>query len=124
MKLETKEAIENFIKENCSLINKYLSWSIALDEASDIEEFIEQLEKEVYYCEIIYYANALEFLMEYDAGLQEACKIAYELGYETKDLNSELLATLLLQEIIREEIAELRGFLENLELEDEEEEEV
>ncbi len=48
--------------------------------------------------EIIYFYKAIEYLKEYDNSLFESISIADELGYETKQLNSELLATLLYQQ--------------------------
>lgn len=45
--------------------------------------------------DIIYYYHAMEFLKENDASLMDSLEIADELGYSVKDLNSELLASLL-----------------------------
>ena len=45
--------------------------------------------------DIIYYHNAIEFLKENDPSLNNSLEIAEELGYSIKDLNSELLASLL-----------------------------
>ncbi len=45
--------------------------------------------------DIIYYSNAIEYLQENDQSLWESLEIASDYGYETKDLNSELLASLL-----------------------------
>lgn len=45
--------------------------------------------------EIIYYSNAIKYLQENDPSMQEAIEIASDYWYETKNLNSELLASLL-----------------------------
>ena len=45
--------------------------------------------------EIIYYYKAIKYLAEFDASLSESLEIANELGYELKNINSELLASLL-----------------------------
>ncbi|HKJ31795.1 MAG TPA: hypothetical protein VKA34_08200 [Balneolales bacterium] len=75
--------------------------------------------------EIIYYANAIEYLANNDASLQESCSIAAEMGYTTENLNSELLASLLYSQEIRNEFEELRDEIEDFlsEVEDDEEEE-
>lgn len=57
--------------------------------------------------EIIYYSRAMEYLMENDTSLQESISLAADMGYETKALNSELLATLLFQQNLREELDKL-----------------
>lgn len=45
--------------------------------------------------EIIYYSEAMNYLMENDPSLKESLKLASELGYTIENLNSELLASLL-----------------------------
>ena len=57
--------------------------------------------------EIIYYSKAMKYLQEHDPSLCEALEIADEMGYEVKNLNSELLATLLYQQNFRQEFCEL-----------------
>ena len=45
--------------------------------------------------EIIYYSNAIQYLKEKDPSLSESIEIAEEIGYSLKNLNSEILASLL-----------------------------
>jgi hypothetical protein len=45
--------------------------------------------------EIIYYSNAIKYLSENDPSLSESIELAEELGYTLKNLNSEILASLL-----------------------------
>lgn len=52
-------------------------------------------DRQITNAEIIYYDNAMEFLMKNDNGLHECMEIASEYGYEVSQLNSELLASLL-----------------------------
>jgi len=75
--------------------------------------------------EIIYYANAIEYLAKNDPSLQESCSLAAEMGFATENLNSELLASLLYSQEIRNEFEELRDEIEDFlsEVEDDEEEE-
>ena len=79
--------------------------------------------------EIIYYSNAIKYLQENDASLNESLEIAEEYGYELKNLNSEVLASLLAsrnsQESfydVRDEIEEFFAELEEDEEDDEEDE--
>ena len=44
--------------------------------------------------EIIYYSSAIRYLKDNDPSLCQSLEIATEYGYETKNLNSELLASL------------------------------
>ena len=79
--------------------------------------------------EIIYYSMAMEFLREHDPSLQESLQIADDMGYSPKNLNSEILASLLASQVNRDEFSELEDeitlFFTDLrdELEEEEEEE-
>ena len=59
-------------------------------------------------CEVTYYSNAIKYLQENDASLMESLEIAAEYGYELKDLNSEILASLLKSQNVRDEFLELR----------------
>lgn len=54
--------------------------------------------------EIIYYSNAMKFLSENDPSLTDSLSIANEYGYNLENLNSEILATLLRQHIIKSEL--------------------
>ena len=44
--------------------------------------------------DIIYYYNAIEYLKENDTSLCESLELAAEMGYQTENINSELLASL------------------------------
>lgn len=53
--------------------------------------------------EIIYYSRAMKYLVENDASLTTSLSLAEDFGFKPSDLNSELLATILLQENNSEE---------------------
>lgn len=76
--------------------------------------------------DIIYYSKAIEFLKEHDPSLRDSMEIAEEMGYETKDLNSELLASLLNysqnMEQLREDLEAFEKDFNNLEDEPDEDE--
>jgi hypothetical protein len=72
---------------------------IEIDQVQDVEE-IQDLIKDYIFennldqIEIIYYSKAMDYLHKNDFSLFESMQIAAELGYETKNLSSELLASL------------------------------
>ena len=63
--------------------------------------------------EIIYYANAIKYLQENDASLQESLEIAAEYGYELKNLNSEVLASLLASRNAQENFYDIKEEIED-----------
>ena len=73
--------------------------------------------------EIIYYHNAINYLKENDNSLRESIDIAVEYGYELKNINSELLASLLASENARNEFFELENEINTFFAELEEEKE-
>ena len=81
-------------------------------------------------CEVIYYSNAIEYLSNNDPSLQESCQLAGEMGFQAENLNSELLASLLMSQNVRNDWYglenEINDYFEELqeqieELEEEEE---
>jgi hypothetical protein len=82
-----------------------------IDSAS---ELIESLQEQINQEEVIYYSNAIKYLAENDASLTDSRDLALELGYELKDINSELLATLLQQKNLNEELDNLVSDIKEL----------
>ena len=119
------EKIESFFAEldkqidlNDNIINYIDIDKIDNDDAfTSIYEMID--ENDGFNCEVIYYSNAIKYLQENDPSLQESLEIAAEYGYEVKNLNSEILASLLKSQNVRDEFLELRDeineFFESLE---------
>ena len=120
------EKIETFFAEldkridiNDNLINYVDIDAIDNDDAfTSIYEMIE--ENYGFNIEIIYYSNAIKYLQENDPSLRESLEIAAELGYEVKNLNSEVLASLLKSQNVRDEFLEFRDEINDFfqELED------
>jgi len=74
------------------------------------EETFDDYEDAYQYCieqEIIYYHKAMEYLSEHDWSLRESTEIAGNLGYSIKNINSEMLATIHLQEQLINSIKEI-----------------
>ena len=85
-----------------------------LEDAKDFERYFEELEYSTHQTECIYYSNAMKYLTEHDTSLNESLEIASEMGYEVEDLNSELLATLLMQRKESEALYDAKNDLEDL----------
>lgn len=84
-----------------------------LDEINSFDELYDELqEQNAFDCEVIYYANAIEFLRENDQSLADSIEIAVEYGYELENINSEILASLLKSRMLSEEFGELRSEIE------------
>ena len=84
---------------------------------TDISELIEYLRElnddlQITEKEVIYHANAIEYLAENDPSLQESLSIARDFGYTIDNIHSELLATLLLSE---ENLKDYDNFLNDIE---------
>ena len=119
------EKIEAFFAEldkqidlNDNIINYVDIDAIDNDDAfTSIYEMIE--ENDGFNCEIIYYSNAIKYLQENDPSLRESLEIAAEYGYEVKILNSEILASLLKSQNVRDEFLyfrdEINEFFQELE---------
>ena len=80
----------------------------------EVDEFIEQALEGIYSQEIIYYYKAMEYLQEHDNSLNLSLDIAEELGFQVSDLNSELLATLLYQDNLRNELYNLQDKIDEI----------
>lgn len=110
----TEEQIEEII-EGLEKIEEKYSLGIDIEEIENLlienpypdtlNEICEKIcEDNVNNEEIIYYSNAMKFLSENDPSLTDSLSIANEYGYNLEDLNSEILATLLHQHIIKSEL--------------------
>ena len=77
--------------------------------------------------DVIYYSNAMNYLRENDPSLRESLSLAHEIGYNLNNLSSEILASLLKTENVKNDFYNLENdindFFEDLEEEEEEEDE-
>lgn len=98
------------LSNHCECLETALKY---YDGSPDADNFIDWYAEEyVNSAEVIYYHNAIKYLAENDPGLMESLGLAAEYGYTRDKVNSELLATLLLQQNLRGELEDLRGELE------------
>jgi len=126
--METRaEKIENFLRtievENLDL--PYLLNYISIEDLNSFDDIVEAIDNAgLFNVDIVYYASAMDYLRENDPSLQECMRIASEFGYEVDRLNSELLASLLASEKVREEFYEYQNSIEEFfnELEEDQEE--
>lgn len=102
----TKEEL-NTLNYLCDLDINYI-----LEDCEDIEGVREAVEQMIQENEIIYYNNAIEFLKKEDQSLRESLDLAQEYGYSIENINSELLATLLSQSRMMDEVEDLLKLLE------------
>lgn len=109
---------------------KFSYWIAAKDivNCSSGKEATEAISEKLYRAvqessDIIYHAVAMDFLKEHDPSLRNSLEIADEMGYQTKAINSELLASLLNYNLNMEALCDDLGkFASNFDdLEDEEE---
>ena len=121
--MKTKiEKIEDFLSNLNTEIDVLNCVDVeTINSYSDIYEQIE--DHQGFDIEVIYYSRAMEYLTQNDNSLRESLEIASDIGYETKNLNSELLASLLASQNAREEFTELENEIDEFfeELEEEEE---
>lgn len=83
------------------------------DSEKNADDFMEwYTETYIYTAEILYYHNAMDFLKEHDPSLMISLEKAEELGYSLDNLNSEILANLLLQDVLMETLEGLRSSIE------------
>jgi len=101
--------MENTINEQLKeLFNNTSFEHYEYDNIDNAKDLIEQMREEISEDEVIYYSKAMEYLLENDPGLQCSLYLASNLGYNIDDINSELLATILQQNKLTEELASLK----------------
>jgi hypothetical protein len=124
--MKRSEKIEKFFREEIKMNHIDIMYYVDAESVNSLNDVYESIdEQNGFDVEIIYYANAMEYLMERDTSLRESLEIAHEYGYTTDNLNSELLASLLASRECREEFMsyedDITEFFNSLDEEDEEE---
>lgn len=118
MKTKTRvKEIESFLRDLNTEID-ILNY-IDVENVNNFDELFQEIqENNGFDIEIIYYYKAIEYLKNNDPSLQESFEIASEFGFQVKDLNSELLASLLASQNTIDEFlgleSEINRFFTNL----------
>jgi len=119
------EKIEEFLRtinvENLDVLN-----CVDTEEVNSYDDVYEAIEESGGFdVEIIYYSAAMEYLSDNDNSLSDSLELAEEMGYSVGDLSSEVLASLLATQKVREDFSEYSSEIENFfdDLEDEDEDE-
>jgi nitric oxide synthase oxygenase domain/subunit len=121
MKTRT-EKIEEFLKNLNTEVN--ILDFVDTETVNSFDDIRDQIEdNDGFNIEIIYYANAIEYLSNNDPSFKESLSIAEEMGFTPGNLNSEILASLLASQNARNEFYALEGeitdFFDELKAEDE-----
>ncbi len=116
--METRNERLKELFNDAYLLSEYIDIDSVLnteyyDEINDVEELEERIQERIQEVEIIYYSTAIKLLMEHDQSLCDSLEIANEYGYTTDKLNSELLATLLIQSMLTSQLGEFINEVEN-----------
>lgn len=112
--MKNKETLLSELLENVQIDNLDLDYFINNSEATSFEELEEYIQDQNGFdVDIIYYINAIEFLKENDPSLNESLEIAGEYSFELKNLNSEILASLLASKYCREDFNDNKHLIEN-----------
>lgn len=89
--------------------------NVDYDSVEDFDSLTEAIEDaELFNVEIIYYGRAMDYLSKEDPSLIDSMGIAADIGYSPHHINSELLASLLASQQLREEWEELREDVEKI----------
>ena len=121
-----KTKIENFLANLETEIDLLSLVDIDnIDHANAFDSICDMIEGNNYFdIDVIYYSNAIDYLSKYDPSLRKSLAIAYDMGYTADNLNSEVLASLLKTENVKNDFYSLEDdindFFEALEEEEEE----
>jgi len=112
MNTQNKTLVIDFLTKSVLDIdfNYFLSGS-EFETVEDIREILD--DNQAFDVEIIYYSTAIEYLKENDNSLCVSLELALDMGYELKNLNSEILASLLASQDTRNDWSELENELES-----------
>lgn len=115
MNEEIRDKIYEFLKSLSTEID--VLYHVDIDEI-DLEDPYESIYNMIdddggFDVDIIYYQNAIEYLMKNDNSLYDSLAVAYEYGYTCNNLNSEILASLLASRKSRENFYNLQNEIDD-----------
>lgn len=100
------------MKEFLETLDFEIDLAYEYTEDMTFDEFEEHIQEVIREQEIIYYSKAIKLLAENDPSLRESLSLASEHCYEVSNLNSEVLATLLYQDMLMQDWHEMRDEIE------------
>lgn len=116
MKITQLEKLQAFIKENEKQydFNDYV-WNyieeeelVECQDSVDVRDYLERIneDRELTDKEVIYYAKAMEYLRKEDPSLQISVWLAHDMWFTIDQVNSEMLASLLMTDDVNEQWCE------------------
>lgn len=68
-----------------------------VEDSESLRDYLNEINEDckITDAEVIYYASAMNYLKENDPSLTNSIELAYDMGFELKNLNSEILASIL-----------------------------
>ena len=103
----------NFFNELSEKIDIDFNYFLNSEEHTTLDEITDVLhDNNAFDQEVIYYSTAIKYLQENDPSLQESIEIASEYGFELKNLNSEVLASLLKTQNVQNKFSDLETEIE------------
>jgi len=102
---EIKNAI-NHLESDGVYIPAYidLGYISENEDIQSVDDLIDRVEQYIQETEITYYSTAMKFLTDNDTSRTNSLDLAHEMGCSLEYLNSEPLATILLQDLLRSEL--------------------
>lgn len=86
---------------------------LEIDEVEEITNFDDLLEylieNNLLAQDFIYQATALEYLLKHDQSLEYSLELASDIDYQTKDLSSGVLANLLAEDNLKDDLIEKKN---------------
>ena len=99
------------MKTELNKIEFSLDLAYYYEDGDDFESFEEKIMEAIGYEEIIFYSKAMQYLSENDPSLCFSLNIAIDLGFSMNSLNSEILATLLYQDNLKDEFYKISEYI-------------
>ena len=114
MNTEIKTKIEDFLgKLDTEIDVKYMVNIDDIDCDNPYDSIYKMIENNNGFDqEVIYYASAIKYLSQNDPSLRESLELAHDMGYTADKINSELLATLLKSQNVRDDFSDLKDEIE------------
>ncbi len=114
MNTEIKTKIEDFLgKLDTEIDVKYMVNIDDIDCDNPYDSIYEMIENNNGFDqEVIYYSKAIKYLSDNDPSLRDSLELAHDMGYTADKINSELLATLLKSQNVRDDFSDLKDEIE------------